>query len=318
MQRAAAPRAGSGSPRLVGGGEARALDVRAFGSFSRGRWSAHASVERGRDVADDTLLARRLYSSSQFSLTTAIGQWKVSARGGRFNRTQELTYGSAHFLRGFDPFDAGYGQWTLHVRVSRAWRWGAANGSAGPAWAPVAPLVGSISGRVWTGPAGDGVPMEGVSVLVGDREAVTDSDGCWSLERVPAGTREAQLDLARLPADLDPAGTAVATVAVRPGREATADFPLRRLGAIAGRLVSADPGIRLDQVVLRLEPGGLWTAVRRDGTWAFRGLPSGDYAVEVDRTTAPRLAWRWGYAALVALEPGAELAGIVFEASADR
>ncbi|MCE2456184.1 MAG: hypothetical protein J4G12_10315, partial [Gemmatimonadetes bacterium] len=84
------------------GGEARALDVRAFGSFSRGRWSAHASVERGRDVADDTLLARRLYSSSQFGLTAAIGKWKLSARGGRFNRTQELTYGSAHLLRGFD------------------------------------------------------------------------------------------------------------------------------------------------------------------------------------------------------------------------
>ncbi len=260
----------------VGGGEAGALDVRAFGSFSRGRWSAHASVERGRDVADDTLLARRLYSSSQFSLTAAIGKWKLSARGGRFNRTQELTYGSAHLLRAFDPFDAGYGQWTLHVRASRAWRWGATNGSAGPAWAPIAPLVGSISGRVWTGTAEAAVPMEGVWVLVGDCEAATDSEGRWSLERVPAGNREARLDLARPPADLDPAGTAVATVAVRPGREATADFPLRRLGAIAGRLVSGDQGVRLDQVVLRLEPGGRWTAARRDGSWAFRGLPSGD------------------------------------------
>ena len=120
-------------------------------------------------------------------------------------------------------------------------------------------------------------------MLVGDREAVTDFDGRWNLERVPAGNREARLDLARLPADLDPAGSAVATVAVRPGREATADFPLRR-----------------------------------DGTWAFRGLPSGDYAVEVDRTTARGLTWRWGHAALVALEPGAELAGIVFEVSAGR
>ncbi len=76
--------------------------------------------------------------------------------------------------------------------------------------------------------------------------------------------------------------------------------------------------MRLNQVVLRLDPGGRWTAARRDGTWAFRGLPSGDYAVEVDRTTAPGWAWRWGHAALVALEPGAELAGIVFEVSASR
>ena len=110
----------------------------------------------------------------------------------------------------------------------------------------------------------------------------------------------------------------VVTVAVRPGREATADFPLRRLGAIAGRIVSGDRGMRLDQVVLRLEPGGRWTAVRRDGSWAFRGLPFGDYAVEVDRTTAPGRSWRWGHAALVALEPGAELAGIVFEVSTER
>ena len=163
------------------GGEARALDVRAFGSFSRGRWSAYASAERGRDVADDTLLARRLYSSSQFGLTGAIGGWKLSVRGGRFTRAQQLTPG-------------------------------AAADSLGPAWAPVAPLVGSISGRVWTGTAEAAVPIEGVWVLVGDR------------------------------------------------------------------------GMRLDQVVLRLEPGGRWTAARRDGTWAFRGLPSGDYAVEIDRT----------------------------------
>ena len=298
------------------GGEARALDVRAFGSFSRGRWSAHASAERGRDVADDTLLARRLYSSSQFGLTGAVGGWKLSVRGGRFSRTQQLTAGTAHFLREFDPFETGYGQWTLHVRASRAWRWGAAADSPGPAWAPIAPLVGSISGRVWTGPAEAAVPMNGVWVLVGDREAVTDADGRWNLERVPTGTREARLDLARLPADLDPAGTAVTTVAVRPGREATVDFPLRRLGAVAGRVVSDDRRMRLDQVVLRLEPGGRWTAARRDGTWAFRGLPSGDYAVEIDRTTAPGRAWRWGHAALVALEPGAELAGIVFEVSA--
>ena len=300
------------------GGEARALDVRAFGSFSRGRWSAHASAERGRDVADETLLARRLYSSSEFGLAGAIGGWKLSVRGGRFTRAQQLTPGAAHFLREFDPFEAGYGQWTLHVRASRAWRWGAAADSLGPAWAPVAPLVGSISGRVWTGTAEAAVPMEGVWVLVGDREAVTDAEGRWNLERVPSGTREARLDLARLAADLDPAGTAVAMVAVRPGREAIANFPLRRLGAIAGQIVSGDRGMRLDQVVLRLEPGGRWTAARRDGTWSFRGLPSGDYAVEVDRTTARGLTWRWGHAALVALEPGAELAGIVFEVSAGR
>ena len=138
-----------------------------------------------------------MLSSSQFGLTVAVGKWKLSARGGRFNRTQELTYGSAHFLRDFDPFDAGYGQRTLHVRASRAWRWGAANGSAGLAWTPIAPIVGSISGRVWTGTAEAAVPMEGVWVLVGDREVVTDSDGRWTLERVPAGTREARLDLAR-------------------------------------------------------------------------------------------------------------------------
>ncbi len=221
------------------GGEARALDMRAFGSFSRGRWSAHASAERGRDVADDTLLARRLYSSSEFGLAGAIGGWKLSVRGGRFTRAQQLTAGTAHFLREFDPFDAGYGQWTLHVRPSRAWRWPVAADSPGPAWAPIAPLVGSISGRVWSGPAEAAAPMEGVWVLVGDCEA-------------------------------------------------------------------------------RLEPGGRRTASWRDGTWAFRGLSSGDYAVEVDRTTAPGLAWRWGHAALVALEPGAELPGIVFEVSAGR
>ena len=118
----------------------------------------------------------------------------------------------------------------------------------------------------------------------------TDEHGRWSLERVPVGTRKARLNLERLPAYLDPAGTAVATVAVRPGLKATADFPLRRLGAIAGRVVSGDQGMRLDRLVLRLEPGGRWTAASRDGSWAFRGLPSGDYAVEVDRTTAPGLA----------------------------
>jgi len=149
-----------------------------------------------------------------------------------------------------------------------------------------------------------GDPAEGVWVLVGDREVVTDSNGRRSLERVPA--------------DLDPARTAVVRVAVGPDREATADFPLRLLGAIAGRLVAADPTMHLDQIMLRLGPGVRWAAAHRDGAWAYCGLPTADYAVEVDRTTVSGLAWRWGNATLVALQAGAELAGIVFEVSAGQ
>lgn len=64
-------------------------------------------------------------------MTAGIGGWKLSARGGRFTRTQELAAVSAHILRDFDPFEEGYGQWTVHVGASRAWRWGTANGSGG-------------------------------------------------------------------------------------------------------------------------------------------------------------------------------------------
>ncbi len=180
---------------------------------------------------------------------------------------------------------------------------------------PAHPLAGSIWVRVWTGTASAAVPMEGVWVLVGDREAVTDSDGRWSLERVPAGTHGAHLDRARLPADLDPAGTAIATVAVRPSREATADFPLRRLGTIAGRIAAGNPGMRLAQVVLRLEPGGagLWLGEARHGR--FEGCRQ---RIMRSRSTAPTRAWRWGHAALVDLETGAELEGTVFEVAAIR
>ena len=95
-------------------------------------------------------------------------------------------------------------------------------------------------------------------------------------------------------------------MAVSPGREATANFPLRRLGAIAVRVVAVDPGMRRDQVGLRAGTEPRRSADCRPGITRSRST-----ALQ----TAPGLAWRWGYAALVALEPGAELAGIVFEVS---
>lgn len=60
---------------------------------------------------------------------------------------------------------------------------------------------------------------------------------------------------------------------------------------------------------------GPWHAGTELG-WS-RGLPTKDYAVEVDCTTAPGLAWPQGHAALVALEPGPPR-GSVFEVAAGR
>ena len=151
-----------------------------------------------------------------------------------------------HYLRDFDPFEAGYGQWTLHVRASRAWRWGAANGP-GPACVTIAPLVGSISGRVWTGPADAAVPMEAVWVLVGDREA-------------------------RLPADLDPAGTAVASVTVRPGREATAGP--RRGGTEPGRSSDFRPGSTRSRSTARPRQGIVFKSLQgTDAGQPIRNTP---------------------------------------------
>ena len=249
------------------GGEARALDMQAFGSFSRGRWVGPR--ERGTGPRRSRRHAPGAAAVLEFGIRPDRRDRGLEAVG---------TRGTVHPCAAADGGDRAFPAGVRPVR--RRLR-------------PVDPARAGVP-RLALG-CGGGQPRTRVGP-----------------DRPPR-----RLDLRPRLVRSRPALPSTRLRFARAGRRRPI-FPSAGSARSPG---GSSPGIRTcasTRSYCVWSPGGRWTATRRDGTWAFRGLPSGDYAVEVDRTTALGRAWRWGHAALVALEPGTEPAGIVFEVSTNR
>ena len=267
-----------------------------FGSASFGHWGAHANIERGNDLTNQTVFAMNAFNISTAGVSARITKhWSIQADAMRSTQTTDLNPQSIFVLSqgGRGPLTSAFpstGQWSLFVRASRQLRWGTRPPSAvfdnGPIRSRV-PLVGRISGYVWNGQEEKRVPVHGITIsLNGEQSAITDSKGRYVFQKVAQGARRVDLDIERLPAHYDPDGSIHQFVDVRPTEISRADFHIVSLAWFEGRVRDSEQ-LTLENVVLRLRPGDRYTTAESDGSFSFHNLPLGEYEVSIDPSQLP-------------------------------
>ena len=178
--------------------------------------------------------------------------------------------------------------------------------------------LGSIGDTVWQDDDGDGVQdpgepgIPGVTVLLKDEQGnvldtdVTDADGMYLFEDLPAGIYTICIDDTTLPDGYIPTGDPdgvpdnETTISLDPGEdELDADFGYQPTGAIGdtvwfdldrdGVEDPNEPGIPGVTMILKDELGNVLetTVTDGDGMYLFTGLTAGVYNVCVDVTTLP-------------------------------
>jgi hypothetical protein len=132
-------------------------------------------------------------------------------------------------------------------------------------------------------------PAEGIPVSIDGRTVTTDALGRFVFSEVPEGAHKVELAFRELPAEFDPGQNTRNTVLVRPGKLSRADFDVVRLGLIQGK-ITAPQDVPVDDVVVRLSPGGRYTTPNLEGNFYFYNLREGEYEVAVDKNTLPEYA----------------------------
>ncbi len=119
-------------------------------------------------------------------------------------------------------------------------------------------------------------------ILLDDYRTVSsDFFGRYRFEDVPTGVHRVSIDPRHLPVDFADGDYSAETASVELHRTARADFSIRAAAVIEGH-VEALKGVRLSEVVVRVEPGGRYTFVDDQGVFRMEGVPEGDYQVRVD------------------------------------
>ena len=267
-----------------------------FGSAAFGRWGAHANIERGNDLTNQTVFAINAFNISTAGVSAKITKnWSIQADAMRSTQTTELNPQSIFVLSqgGPAPFTSAFfpsGQWSLFVRASRQLRWGTRPPSAvfdNGSIRPRVPLVGRISGYVWNGQEEKRVPVSGITIsLNGEQSAITDSKGRYVFQKVAQGARRVDLDIQRLPAHYDPAGLIHQFLDVRPTETSRADFHIVSLAWFEGRVKDSEQ-LTLENILVRLRPGDRYTTAESDGSFSFHNLPLGEYEASIDPSHLP-------------------------------
>jgi hypothetical protein len=94
------------------------------------------------------------------------------------------------------------------------------------------------------------------------------------------------LALAQLPADFDPGDTQKSQVLVQPRRPTRADFEVMPLVTIQGRVLGPEQA-PLEDIVIRLAPGGRYTTTNKQGVFTFYNVREGDFQLALDPKTLP-------------------------------
>jgi hypothetical protein len=173
----------------------------------------------------------------------------------------------------------------LYVRITRQFHWGADINQLRQSALQV-PLVGAVEGFVRQ--IGSSIrDVAGVPVTLDNgRTATTDDSGRYRFIDVPEGVHEVRLAVRELAADFEPADSYCFTVKVAPHSVTRADFSVKRLGSLLGR-VRAPSGISLESVIIRLLSTDRYTTPDADGTFTFFNLPEGDYQLAIDQQSLP-------------------------------
>ena len=252
--------------------------------------SAYAQLQKGTDLISRTLFATNSFSSTVIGLSAPLVKGsRLQIEAFRNQMTSVLNAESIFVLenRGaaIPATLAGFNQWSLYVRISKQFRWGSDISQLSQAALQV-PLVGAVEGfvRQIGNSSGDvaGVPV----TLDNGRTATTDGSGRYRFIDVPEGVHEVRLAVRELAADLEPADNSSLVVKVAPHTVARADFSVKRLGSLSGK-VTVPSGMSPESVIVRLLPTERYTTPDPDGSFAFFNLPEGDYQLAIDEKNLP-------------------------------
>lgn len=162
--------------------------------------------------------------------------------------------------------------------------------------------LGSITGRVYQDVDGNGTFEPGVDKaqadvkvrVDGNRYALTDANGVFSFDAVPAGMHNVYLDLLSVRADLTIVDGSAREIDLAGGRTSGMDFRLVRTGRISGRVFfdSNGNGI-LDDGESPLADVRIVTSSSRDtltdadGYFVIADLSPGEHTILIDEKTLP-------------------------------
>lgn len=160
--------------------------------------------------------------------------------------------------------------------------------------------LGSVTGRVYQDVDGNGLYEPGVDKaqadvkvrVDGNRYALTDVNGVFSFDAVPAGTHNVYLDLLSVRADLTMVDGSAREIELAGGRTSGMDFRLVRTGRISGRVFfdsngngTLDNGESPLADVRVVTSSGRDTLTDTDGFFVIADLPPGEHVVLLDEKT---------------------------------
>jgi hypothetical protein len=294
--------------RFSGGGAARwqraasdqlrqSLFWRASGQLQLRHLSLYGYWEQGRDLANQTLFATQVSSTSVVGMTwDTAGGFTVRGEAFRNHLNSVLNPESLFVLgsQGIIP-DSILGRsddWSLFLRLSRQFSWGEPGRLGGPGLnRPEAPLTGTLAGFVKLHTLAGDLGAGDVWLVADTGQAVkTDANGYFQMPEVVQGPRVVRIDLDRLPADLNPPEKQEWTVDVHSGQLSRIDLAVTPLEALEGDVTGADGEPAAEGIALELLPTGAYTSTDSDGRFGFYNLPEGDYEIRVLDSTLPENA----------------------------
>jgi hypothetical protein len=260
------------------------------------RFSVYGQFEIGNDLVSQSLFAMNSVRTTLAGASVALPRgWTMHAEA--FRSTLLTTLNPANVLvlqtqeEGVADVLNDFNQWSFLLRLSHRASWGAPL-PEGPDNARNDVVYGAIEGFVYddaTGSRG----AAGISVeLDKSRTAVTDAAGLYRFDEVPEGSHSIGLNLAELPADLSPGPAPHSPVMVRPRGVARADLRVVRAGSsvrgVVRGLAKEDEGVvRLENIVIDLDPSGAYTTCDGSGEFGFYNMTSGLYQASLDKATLP-------------------------------
>ena len=138
-------------------------------------------------------------------------------------------------------------------------------------------------------PGETGIP--GVAILIDGYAAVTtDRRGRYHISNISPGEHRLDLAVRNVPAQYIPATALPMPVEVAAGRGEERNLTVIEGSAVRGRVVDAETGQGLPELVLLLEPGDAFAITDETGAFAFEDIVPGRYRLAIDPDSLPERA----------------------------
>ena len=202
------------------------------------RFTAHAYLEFGNDLANRTVFATNLFSTNVVGVTARLGHgWNLQTDMVRNRLLSELNQENIFLLEnrgiGLIPILSDFNQWSVFFRMTKDFRWGSPIGrNEGGTFSNntnSVPLVGAVEGFVYDKTLSGSKVVAGVAVkLDNSRTVTTDANGRFRFVEVPEGPHLVALAIELLPAEYNPGSRKEVPVRVLPARARCCPYVFER------------------------------------------------------------------------------------------